>query len=204
MGLRGDILLVGAPTSKVRLNEYFFAQPDDKCEFCNATGADLRYQQGETDSFGFEVLITCKSCLEKAMTAEKAWDKALDIEDKVAPAGQLYVFSAGDQMDKVPYCFACSKQLREVVSKQRGYETRCEPYGGLYPRDAKVELVDEATVLARQAAVRRAEQAEINELNRSSQLEEDREEERLRDARHAREEREEERRNYVFSGDDDA
>lgn len=188
MSVRGDILLVGAPTSKVRLNEYFFAQPDDKCEFCNATGADLRYQQGETDSFGFEVLTTCKSCLEKAMTAEKAWDNALDIEDKVAPAGQLYVFSAGDQQDKVPYCFACSKQLREVVSRQRRYETRCEPYGGLHPRDAGVELVDEATVLARRAAVQRAEQEEFAESQR--QDEGDREEEA--------------RRNYVFAGDDDA
>jgi len=205
MGLRGDILLVGAPTVKKRLNEYFFAQPDDVCEICNVTtGADLHYQQGETDSFGFEVLVTCKTCLEKAMGAEKAWDKALDIEDKVAPAGQLYVFSAGDQMDKVPYCFACSKKLREVVAEKRGYETRCEPYGGMYPRDAKVELLDEATVLARAKAVSKAEQAEIDEINRESKRAKDREEKQLREARHALEEREEARRNYVFSGDDDS
>lgn len=119
----------------------------DICDDCEAVGLTLVIQ-GETDSFGFEEIHLCEACHEAAEREEQDYLEALDTPETPG----CWLLSASSQDDVHETC-SVHHTLRAAVAARRCFERRCEPRGGIYPREGAVrdfsDRPEEAARIAR-------------------------------------------------------
>jgi hypothetical protein len=103
-----------------------------ECEICDAPATLL--VQGETDSFGFEIVAECDSCHNEAKRDNESYKLALDVEDRI-PEDEKNVFLVSEttNIDRGDDFFFYTSSYREAVRYLRRIEIRSEPLGGLYP-----------------------------------------------------------------------
>ena len=102
--------------------------------------------QGETDSMGAEVDDFCAACAAAQKAEQKAYLDATDVEDRAG----TFLVSGSSQDDYRDIC-AAFRSYRAAVSALRCFERRCEPHGGTYPRDMRVQERADAFTIERQA-----------------------------------------------------
>ena len=107
--------------------------------------ADVQIQ-GETDSFGYETIDLCESCLQNMRADEEAdEDRILEENHEEAPDGQLWLFTASYQDDYDWCCFYSVNKGLAVREKKRE-EERSAKHGGLY--NPQIRLVPRETAIA--------------------------------------------------------
>jgi hypothetical protein len=114
-------------------------------EVCEGWNCDCQNQstiwiQGETDSFGYEVIALCDSCYEKSKNGDDEYFAATDVEDREAAPGKVFLIDEGTNIDSHHDWQQQFKSWRKAVAFYRQIENTAAAYAGLYPKNGIKEV----------------------------------------------------------------
>jgi hypothetical protein len=110
----------------------------EACEDCGAQAAVVI--RGETDSFGFEPIALCSTCLKEVDRNIRAYENGEDVEEAAPAAGHIFVVSECTNYDGKGDWFMWFTSLRKATGYYRACERKAAPWGGLYPDKGVREL----------------------------------------------------------------
>lgn len=116
-----------------------------RCECCpdEVDQPATRFIQGETDSFGFEVIATCEGCLKTMSGQVEEYHSAADVEDRAPKPGHVFFVNEGTNIDSHYDWTRSFTSYREARAFYRRIDDLADRYAGLYPNKGVQEIPEE-------------------------------------------------------------
>jgi len=104
---------------------------DDDCDDCDREAVVAI--QGETDSFGFELILLCQACHDRMTGQVEQYETAEGVEEREPREGHKFVVSECTNHDGHGDWFATFDSFKEATGYYREIANAAAPYCGLYP-----------------------------------------------------------------------